>query len=255
MNNIELKEFLDQMVVRYQCQKFVPTDPISIPHQFDQKEDIEIAGFLSATLAWGQRITIIRNGNRLMDLLEREPHQFMLHASEHDFNRFSTFVHRTFNGVDCEYFVRTLSQIYRSGFGMEGLFTQGYLNTGSSLGAIEHFRNHFLSFEPQNRVHKHIASPAKGASAKRLNMFLRWMVRSGECGVDFGLWKNIPTSALMIPLDIHSGNVARKLGLLTRPQNDWRAVDELTTRLRIFDPVDPVKYDFALFGLGAFESF
>ncbi|MCX6239443.1 MAG: TIGR02757 family protein [Bacteroidia bacterium] len=251
----ELKNFLDEKYNQFNCTSFIESDPISIPRRFSRKEDIEIAAFLSATIAWGQRPTIIRNANQLMQLMDGEPYEFLTQTAIEDPERFDSFVHRTFNGIDCLYFMRALSSIYRKYGGLEKLFSDGFAIDGTVKTAIIHFREQFLSFDPQHRTEKHIANPAKGSSAKRINMLLRWMVRPSVCGVDFGLWNSIPVSALMMPLDVHSGSVARKLGLLRRTQNDWQAVEELTTTLRLFDPSDPVKYDFALFGLGAFEKF
>lgn len=251
----ELKKFLNEKYAQFSCTGFIETDPISIPHQFSRKEDIEIAAFVSATIAWGQRPTIIRNANKFIRLMDGEPYKFLTRTAIEDPERFESFVHRTFNGVDCLYFMRALSSIYREHGGLEKLFSEGYSIDGTVKSAIIYFRERFLSFDPQHRTEKHIANPAKGSSAKRINMFLRWMVRSSNFGVDFGLWNSIPVSALMMPLDVHSGSVARKLGLLQRSQNDWQAVEELTANLRLFDSTDPVKYDFALFGLGAFEKF
>jgi uncharacterized protein (TIGR02757 family) len=250
-----LKKFLDEKYNQFNCLNFIEVDPISIPHQFSRKEDIEIAGFLSATIAWGQRPTIIRNANKLIRLMDGEPYEFLTRTAIEDPERFESFVHRTFNGTDCFYFMNALSSIYREHGGLEKLFTDGFSIDGTVKTAIIHFRERFLSFDPQHRTEKHIANPDKGSSAKRINMFLRWMIRPSISGVDFGLWNSIPVSALMMPLDVHSGSVARKLGLLQRTQNDWQAVEELTANLRIFDPSDPVKYDFALFGLGVFEKF
>ncbi|MEI6141362.1 MAG: TIGR02757 family protein [Mariniphaga sp.] len=251
----ELKAFLDEKYSQYNCVSFIETDPISIPRLFSRKEDIEIAGFLSATIAWGQRITIIRNANKLVELMDGQPYEYLTNSSFGDLKRFGTFVHRTFNGVDCSYFILALSEIYKEKGGLEKLFSDGLAIDGTIKTAITCFREGFLSYVPPPRTGKHIANPSTGSSTKRINMFLRWMVRPAKCGVDFGLWNSIPTSALMMPLDVHSGNVARKLGLLHRTQNDWQAVEELTANLRLFDPADPVKYDFALFGLGAFEKF
>ena len=255
MSHSDLKAFLDEKYLQYNCVNFIETDPISIPRRFTRKEDIEIAAFLSATIAWGQRVTIIRNANKLVDLMDGQPFEYLTNGSFDDLKRFDTFVHRTFNGIDCQYFIIALSQIYREMGGLEKQFADGLAIDGTIKTAITHFRDIFLSYAPQPRTGKHIANPSTGSSAKRINMFLRWMVRPAKCGVDFGLWESIPTSALMMPLDVHSGNVARKLGLLQRTQNDWQAVEELTANLRLFDPADPVKYDFALFGLGAFEKF
>jgi uncharacterized protein (TIGR02757 family) len=255
MTDQELKSFLDEKYLLYNQPRFIETDPISIPRHFSRKEDIEIAGFLAATIAWGQRPTIIRNASKLMEWMDNRPHEFLTENDPADFERFSEFVHRTFNGTDCRYFLRALREIYRNGESLETLFTEGFQEEGRMMSGIVRFRERFLSYRPEGRTQKHVANPLKGSSAKRINMFLRWMVRENHTGVDFGLWKEIPTSVLMMPLDVHSGNVARKLGLLKRRQNDWKAVEELTSRLRDFDRADPVKYDFALFGLGVFEKF
>lgn len=251
----DLKAFLEEKYNQYNQVRFIETDPVSVPHQFARTEDIEIAAFLSATIAWGQRTTIIRNANRLVEQMDRQPFEFMVNSSSVELKRFDSFVHRTFNGIDCRYFILALTAIYREKGGLEKLFSDGFAVDGTIKTAINCFRDNFLSFTPPPRTGKHIANPATGSSAKRINMFLRWMVRSAKGGVDFGLWASIPSSALMMPLDVHSGSVARKLGILQRVQNDWQAVEELTANLRLFDPSDPVKYDFALFGLGAFEKF
>ena len=255
LNPSDLQNFLEEKYNQYNRFSFIETDPISIPHKFTRKEDIEIAAFLSATIAWGQRATIIRNANLLVGLMDDQPFEFMINSSAIDLKRFNSFVHRTFNGIDCGYFILALSTIYREKGGLEKLFSDGFAVDGTVKTAIGCFRESFLSFLPPPRTGKHIANPSTGSSAKRINMFLRWMVRPAKGGVDFGLWNSIPTSALMMPLDVHSGSVARKLGILQRVQNDWQAVEELTAHLRLFDPSDPVKYDFALFGLGAFEKF
>ena len=255
MSDQELKNFLDEKFQLYNQPRFIETDPISIPRLFSRKEDIEIAGFLAATIAWGQRPTIIRNAFKLIDWMGHKPFEFITDGDEEDFGRFGDFVHRTFNGTDCRYFLHALREIYRSEGGLETLFADGFKTGGNMMESIGRFREKFLSYHPETRTEKHVANPLKGSSAKRINMFLRWMVRDNHTGVDFGLWKNIPASALMMPLDVHSGNAARKLGLLKRKQNDWKAVEELTSRLREFDVNDPVKYDFALFGLGVFEKF
>lgn len=255
MDKSGLKEFLDEKYLQYNCIKFIESDPITIPHLFSRKEDIEISAFLSATIAWGQRPTIIRNANKLMEMMGGEPYNFIMNFKADDQSCFNTFVHRTFNGTDCNYFFHALAQIYQRRGGLEKLFSDSYSFDHTIKSAITLFRKQFLSFNPLTRTEKHIANPSKGSSAKRINLFLRWMVRSSACGVDFGIWKSIPTSALMIPLDVHAGNVARKLGLLQRKQNDWQALEELTENLRRFDADDPVKYDFSLFGLGIFEKF
>ena len=255
MDKSQLKEFLEEKYIQYNCTRFIETDPILIPHLYSRKEDIEISAFLSATIAWGQRPTIIRNATKLMDLMGGEPFEFIMNCGEDDLRCFDSFVHRTFNNMDCLYFIKALSYIYRDHEGLEKLFSEGYSSDKTVKTAIIYFRERFLSFLPLQRTGKHIANPGSGSSAKRINMFLRWMIRPSLTGVDFGLWKSIPASALMMPIDVHSGNVARKLGLLQRKQNDWQAVEELTGNLRQFDADDPVKYDFALFGLGIFEKF
>lgn len=255
MDKSSLKEFLEEKYLQYNSIKFIESDPITIPHLFSCKEDIEIAAFLSAIISWGQRPTIIRNAARLMDLMGGEPYNFIMNFTDNDQNRFDRFIHRTFNGTDCRYFIRALALIYSEQGGLEQIFSGAYSVDHTIKTAITIVRKKFLSYQPYPRTEKHFANPSKGSSAKRINLFLRWMVRSSSHGVDFGIWKSLPASALMIPLDLHTGNTARKLGLLKRRQNDWKAVEELTTNLRQFDPNDPVKYDFALFGLGMFEKF
>ncbi|MFC2080429.1 TIGR02757 family protein [Bacteroidota bacterium] len=254
-NSIQFKEFLDEKVVQYNNVAFISSDPIQVPHRFTKKEDIEIAAFLSAMIAWGQRPTIIRNANRMVELMEGCPADFILQFEEEDLNPFMEFVHRTFNGYDFIYFLKALRNIYTNHGGLEEVFVKGFRQEDSIYGALKFFRKVFFEKVEAGRTGKHVSDVATNSSAKRLNMFLRWMVRQDKTGVDFGLWKKIPPSALMIPLDVHTGNTARKLGLLTRRQNDWKAVEELTSVLRTFDINDPVKYDFALFGLGVFEKF
>ncbi len=250
----ELKAFLDEKYEAYNNRTFIEADPISIPHRFSRKADIEIAGFLTATIAWGQRPTIIRNSERLMDLMGNAPYEFLLESGPEDLKPFRYFQHRTFNGTDTLHFLKALKHIYETYEDMEAVF-HDHLRPGDTnlRNAITGFRKVFFSFPHEKRTEKHVANPEMGSSAKRLNMFLRWMVRPG--GVDFDLWTSLPTSLLSCPLDVHSGQVARKLGLLKRKQNDWKAVEELDRSLRRLDPEDPVKYDLALFGLGAFEKF
>lgn len=250
-----MKSFLDEKILLFNRAEFIETDPIQIPSLFVTKENIEIAGFLAATIAWGQRPTIIRNAHRLINLMQNNPYEYLMNSDERDWEAFLNFKHRTFNGEDCIYFLKALQNIYLNHRGLEQVFNQGYQDGHSVFGALAYFRSVFFELEHKPRTEKHVADVLKGASAKRLNMFLRWMVRTDQAGVDFGLWKQIPPSALMLPLDIHTGNVGRKLGLLTRPQNDWKAVEEITAMLRKFDAQDPVRYDFALFGLGVFEKF
>lgn len=251
-----LRKFLEEKSHQYNSPAFIETDPISIPHIFSRKEDIEIAGFLTATISWGQRPTILRNARMLVQWMDEAPYEFIQDVAAHDLERFHAFVHRTFNGTDCVYFIQALQHIYRNHGGLENVFRTGLEKSGGELGAaIWYFRDVFFSISHPSRTRKHVADPLAGSSAKRICMFLRWMVRKDHAGVDFGIWKSIPASVLCAPLDLHSGNTARKLGLLTRNQDDWKAVTELTGHLRTFDPEDPVKYDYALYGLGVFEKF
>ncbi|MDN3723995.1 TIGR02757 family protein [Aequorivita sp. SDUM287046] len=254
MNKSELKEFLDEKVVLYNNPNFIETDPIQIPHKFSLKEDIEIAGFLVATIAWGNRKSIINNGNKLMGLMGNSPYDFVMDFSEKNSGILSNFVHRTFNAADLIYFIKALQNIYQNHGGLEKVFAN-HTNEDSLQTAIHHFKKIFFELPHLSRSEKHISDPLKNSAAKRINMFLRWMVRNDAKGVDFGLWQSISPSQLSCPLDVHSGNVARKLKLLIRKQNDAKALAELDLSLRKFDARDPVKYDFALFGLGAFERF
>lgn len=254
----ELADFLNEKVILYNNPKFLESDPISIPHAFSQKEDIEIAGLLSATIAWGQRKTIINNSIKMMEMMDNAPFDFVMNHEKSDLVKLSNFKHRTFNSEDLSFFVTRLQQIYQKHGGLEKAFSEGITSQSEDCGdAIESFRNlFFLDIQEENlRTKKHVSSPQKGSAAKRLIMYLRWMVRKDAYGVDFGIWTSISPSLLSCPLDVHSGNVARKLGLLTRTQNDWRAVKEMDKTLRMLDPKDPAKYDFALFGLGVFEKF
>ena len=288
--NAELHELLEFLHDRYNCTAFVADDPVAIPHDYTSREDIEISGFLAATIAWGKRPMIVTNGRRLMERMDRAPYDFVLNASERELGALAGFVHRTFNDGDCIDFIRALRPFYahsgsahhpagisrpalspiglpaepvmdaagatpqsqrtepRSGLG--GFFEREYAACGDMRIVLSRFRTAFWQNEHRTRAEKHLASIDRGASCKRLNMFLRWMVRRDDRGVDFGLWPGIPASALYLPLDVHTSNVARALGLLARKQNDWRAVEEVTASLRRFDPADPVKYDYALFGAG-----
>lgn len=254
MTQSELKDFLDEKVVQYNHPKFLESDPIQVPHRFSKKEDIEICGFLTATIAWGNRKSIINNALHLMDLLDYAPHDFITNHSESDLDRLSSFVHRTFNGNDLHFFIRSLKNIYQNHGGLESAFANHQEKDSLQL-AISQFKKVFFELPHEQRTQKHVSDPLKGSAAKRINMFLRWMVRDNSTGVDFGLWKSISPSQLSCPLDVHSGNVARKLRLLRRKQNDSKALAELDKNLRKLDPLDPVKYDFALFGLGVFEKF
>ncbi|MDC8001757.1 TIGR02757 family protein [Aequorivita todarodis] len=254
MKKSELKSFLDEKVHIYNHPNFIETDPIQIPHLFTLKEDIEIAGFLVATIAWGNRKSIIKNGNRLMEIMGNSPFDFVMNFSERDSESLSPFVHRTFNSEDLFYFLQALQNIYKNHGGLEKVFAR-HSEKDSMQTAIHHFKKTFFQLPHLPRTQKHISDPLKNSAAKRLNMFLRWMVRNDHAGVDFGIWKSISPSQLSCPLDVHSGNVARKLKLLNRKQNDGKALAELDNSLRKLDPIDPIKYDFALFGLGVFERF
>jgi len=250
----ELKEFLDEKVELYNRPAFIESDPISIPHQFTKKQDIEIAGFLAATIAWGNRKMILRNANRMMELLDHSPYEFIMNSSNDEIEMIERFVHRTFNSTDFIYFLKALQNIYRYKGGLETIF-KTYHTADSLLPAIHEFHKIFFELSHEKRTERHVSDPLKGSAAKKLNMYLRWMIRRDNNGVDFGLWNSISPSILSCPIDIHSGNVARKLGLLTRKLNDAKAVSELDYALRDLDKEDPVKYDFALFGLGVFEGF
>ncbi len=251
-----IKNFLEEKSALYNSTNFIASDPVSIPHLFSRKEDIEIAGFLTATIAWGQRPTIIRNALLLVQMMDQSPFEFILNFTKKDSTRFKDFVHRTFNSSDCIFFLTALQNIYRNHGGLENTFHCGIQKNDEDLkNAIVYCRNIFFRLPHQSRVEKHFSNPESGAAAKRINMFLRWMIRRDKCGVDFGIWKSISPALLSCPLDVHSGRVARKLGLLKRKQNDWKAVEELNKSLRELDPSDPAKFDFALFGLGVFEKF
>lgn len=245
--NTEIKILLDEAYFKFNQKNFIANDPICIPHLFSKKEDIEIAGFLAATLAWGNRKSIINNCTRLMKWMDMQPNDFVLNHSKKDLIVFEKFVHRTFNSSDCIYFIKSLQNIYKKHQGLEDLFCSIPTNIKDS---IENFRTVFFELKHLNRTEKHVSSPNKNSSSKRLCMYLRWMVRKDAYGVDFGIWKNIQPKDLFLPLDVHTGNVSRYLGLLNRKQNDWKAVEEITAILRQYDPKDPIKYDFSLFGLG-----
>lgn len=249
----QIKELLDMKYDVYNRMDFIREDPVSVPHLFSRKEDIEIAGFLTATISWGQRKTILNNANKLLQIMDFSPYDFVVEANVNDLKAFDSFKHRTFNGTDCRYFILSLKNIYLNYGGLE----QAFAKQGNSeiKTSITHFRDLFFSVTAPGRSAKHIADPETGSSAKRINMFLRWMVRKDERGVDFGIWDSVKPSQLYCPLDIHTGNVARKLGLIRRKQNDWKALEELMQHLRTFNPEDPVKYDYALFGLGIVENF
>ncbi len=248
-----LKAFLDERVDKYNSLSFIEKDPISIPHRFSKQQDIEISGFWIAMLSWGLRKTIINKGNELIELMDNAPHDFIINHKEKDRKAFLHFKHRTFNDIDTLYFLEFLQHHYSKHDSLEDSFLLS--DKYEAKSSLTNFHEYFFSLETApKRTRKHVASPAKKSTAKRLNMFLRWMVRNNSTGVDFGIWKRIPTSELMIPLDVHVDKVARHLGLLKRKQTDWQSVEELTNRLKEFDPDDPVKYDFALFGIGILEK-
>ena len=250
----DIKTFFDEKVQIYNNPSFIESDPIQIPHLFTKKEDIEIAGFLTATIAWGNRKMIIRNAEKMMELLDHAPYDFIVNHQEKELDRFENFVHRTFNATDIIQFIKSLKHIYSKHGGLETAL-QIKDQSASYKTSIAAFKKLFFELAHPQRTQKHISDPLKGSAAKRIYMFLRWMVRNDTCGVDFGIWKTHSPSNLSCPLDVHSGNVARKLQLLTRKQNDVKAVEELDLCLRKFDANDPAKYDYALFGLGVFEKF
>ncbi|MCQ2370353.1 MAG: TIGR02757 family protein [Paludibacteraceae bacterium] len=250
MEQNELKELLDGLYRRYNTPDFIEPDPISIPHSFSKKEDIEISGFFASTIAWGNRKAIVKSANRMMDYMGREPYRFVTEASNKEIESLGTFVHRTFSGEDFRAFVLMMRAVCAKYGSLGNFFEQSYSQTGDIRRVLSNFRTEFLCAEHNPHADKHISSIDKGAACKRLCMYLRWMVRHDDGGVDFGLWRRIPASALYLPLDVHSGNISRQLGLLSRKQSDWKAVEEVTSALRIFDPSDPAKYDFALFGVG-----
>ena len=252
MKQEELKEFLDEKVILYLNAKFIEDDPISIPHSFNKKEDIEIAAFLSATIAWGRRAMIIKNAKQMMQIMDNSPHDFIMNATNNEIEKTLDFCHRTFQGEDFHTFIHALRNIYTNHEGLEASFFTEEKDMGV---ALSNFKKLFFSIQHPERTRKHISDPLKGSASKRLMMFLRWMVRDSEGGVDFGLWKSLKPRQLSCPLDVHTANVARKLGLIQRKANDWKTVKELDNHLRSFCPSDPAKYDFALFGLGVYEKF
>ncbi|GAA4436517.1 TIGR02757 family protein [Pontibacter saemangeumensis] len=251
-----IKALLDDRVEQYNQPGFIPNDPVSVPHRFSKKQDIEISGFFAAILAWGQRKTIINNCLKLMDLMDNAPHDFVLHHQDHDLPRFLGFKHRTFNDTDLLYLLHFFQQYYRRHHSLETAFTGEGEIYKTQKERLVHFHNLVFSLEdaPQ-RTRKHIATPARKSACKRLNMYLRWMVRKDEKGVDFGIWDTMQMAELICPCDVHVERVARRLGLITRKGMDWETAEELTAYLRAFDPTDPVKYDYALFGLGIEEKF
>ncbi|HEX4373937.1 MAG TPA: TIGR02757 family protein [Puia sp.] len=257
MNNNNLKEFLDKKVDEYDQPFFIKDDPISIPHQFSKKQDIEIAGFFTAIFSWGNRTTIIKKSKELMSLMDNAPHDFCLNHKPSSLKKLLHFKHRTFNATDLLYFIEFLKFHYSKNNSLETAFTK-WMNIKDETieSALSGFYNYFFSLDDApHRTRKHIASPEKNSSCKRLSMFLRWMVRRDNHGVDFGIWKNISPSQLICPVDLHVARVARRFGLITRKQTDWQTALELTSHLRKLDENDPVKYDLALFALGVLENY
>lgn len=249
MQNV--KEYLDELFYRYNCQQFISEDPISVPHRYEREQDVEISAFLAATIAWGNRKIIVRNAHRIMELMDDAPFDYVMGATDKDLQALEGFVHRTFNYQDLQYFVLSLRNIYVNHGGLGGFFRASYLAHEDLRPVLSDFYKLFFTVPAPSRTTRHISSIDKGAACKRLCMFLKWMVRNDRAGVDLGIWSDaIPASALYLPLDVHSGNTSRALGLLTRKQSDWRAVEEVTATLREFDPADPVKYDFSLFCAG-----
>ena len=254
MTLLELKEFLDEKADFYEQKEFIQNDPIIIPHEYEDKFDIEISGFIISIISWGNRKSIINSGYKIMDILESSPYDFIMNHSQKDLKRIKGSIHRTFNSDDLVFFIKSLKNIYTNYNGLEGIISN--VNNGNNLQErISNFKKIFFELNHLERTKKHLPDPLKGSAAKRFNMFLRWMVRSNKKGVDFGLWKSILPSELSCPLDVHTGNIARKLSLLKRTQNDSLALNELDKKLREMDKNDPVKYDFALFGLGVNEKF
>jgi uncharacterized protein (TIGR02757 family) len=258
----DLRLFLDKKVAEYNRPSFIADDPIRVPHQYSRRQDIEIAAFFTAIFSWGNRTTIIRKSEELMGLMDKAPHQFILHHTDNDLKRLLDFRHRTFNATDLLYFIAFFKHHYSHYDSLEDAFLRPWEERAPAVEgweaerALSAFYHYFFSLdETPPRTRKHIASPEKNSSCKRINMFLRWMVRRDDHGVDFGLWRRIGPARLICPLDLHVARVAKKFQLLTRPSSDWLAAIELTEHLRTFDADDPTKYDFALFGLGALEKF
>ncbi len=250
---IDLKEFLEAKVKQYNTPAFIELDPIQIPRMYSLKEDIEISGFLAATIAWGNRKMIVRNSRRMMELMDNSPYDFVINHKDLHLKKLEGFVHRTFNSTDFITFIEALKHIYQKHSGLEAIFNK-HRTSDSLQPAIHKLKEEFFSIPHLSRTKKHLADPMAGSAAKKINMFLRWMIRKDDTGVDLGIWDTISPSILSCPLDVHSGRVARKIGLLTRKQDDAKAVRELDMNLRQLDSNDPVKYDFALFGIGVHEA-
>jgi uncharacterized protein (TIGR02757 family) len=246
----ELRALMDDLHDRFNRPEFIESDPVSVAHRYRSKGDIEVAGLLTATIAWGNRKSILASADRMLGRMGESPLDFVMEASAAQLARNHGAVHRTFSNTDLAFFVRALRAVYGRHGGPEAVFTRGFSQHHHAAAAIHDFRKIMLQTKHEARSEKHLADPFAGSSAKRINMFLRWMVRRDGRGVDLGIWSGIDPADLSVPLDVHSGNMARSLGLLRRPSNDRKAVEELDAMLRILDPADPVKYDFALFGLG-----
>lgn len=246
----ELFELLEKNYLKYNRRDFIELDPISIPHLFTNKQDIEISGLLTATLSWGQRKTIISNATTLMRLMDFNPHQFILHHTTNDLKSLATFKHRTFNGIDALQFIAALQSFYKKFSSLESYFVQKLESNRDMTNALSSFKTDFVAAMSLKRSAKHLGNPNSNSTAKRMCMFLRWMVRKDSQGVDLGIWQQVSPALLYLPLDVHTSRVGRRLGILQRVQNDWKAVEEITNALKKFDSNDPIKYDFALFGLG-----
>jgi uncharacterized protein (TIGR02757 family) len=250
MSHEQLGELLEALHDKFNCEEFIEADPISVPHSFSLREDREIAGLLASTIAWGNLKAIVKSAHRMMRYMDNAPYDFVLNASEEELQSLTTYVHRTFNGEDFKDFVLAMRHIITQWGSIGGFFESRYEATQDLRVVLSEFRREFHAAEHNPHSEKHMSSIDKGAACKRLCMYLRWMVREDDRGVDFGLWRKIPMSALYMPLDIHTGRMGRSLGLLTRKQSDWKAVEELTASLRAFDASDPVRYDYSLFGVG-----
>lgn len=246
----ELRDLLEHLHDRYNRPEFIENDPISVPHSFTSRDDREVAGLLASTIAWGNRKAIVKSAHRMMQYMDNAPADFVRNASEGELARLGSYVHRTFNGEDFKDFVRGVRGMFER-FGGIGEFVENrYEATGSMAQVLSDFRREFFACDHNSHCEKHLSSIDKGAACKRLNMYFRWFVRRDERGVDFGEWRKVPMSALYLPLDVHTGNMGRALGLLTRRQSDWKATVEITESLREFDAEDPVRFDFSLFGAG-----
>lgn len=250
MNKNNLKEFLEKKYEEFNCPSFIEKDPVQIPHLFSKKNDIEIAGFLTSVISWGQRKSILRNAHKMMSIMDNSPYEFILNHTSSDLKKTEGFVHRTFKNSDLIFFITSLNKLLLKHGSLENFFTSNYLKENSLKNTIIKFRAEFLETKHEKYTERHVPNILKGSAAKRMNMFLRWMIRKDNNGVDFGCWENIPPSSLYIPLDVHTAKIGRDLRLLKRKSNDWKAVEEFTDSLRVFDSRDPIKYDLALFSIG-----